>query len=293
MADDTYDADGDKYPVESDRRRFVKGVVGSSALVATGGVGSVIIDSTTSAAGAGGGTTIARAIENTAGPAPRGMPQIPIEIDDEGYIKGVFPEYEEVTVRGRTVQEAKTEIGGYEYGAQWFQYCGVQSYAGLQPGADQDNYFRYSSSGFDWHGDLGGDRVNVADFEEVGDGYEEWGNGVGDPGIGKPASATWRSQDVSGKDTMPVQIIRSTKIEEMVEQASGEEAEWLEASTDQGTIAWLNKCTHFCCVPGFKAEGSAKFNGENDVYCPCHQSVYDPFSNVQTTFTALPRPSDD
>jgi Rieske Fe-S protein len=46
-------------------------------------------------------------------------------------------------------------------------------------------------------------------------------------------------------------------------------------------------------VPGYKqTEGSAKFDAEDDVYCPCHQSVYDPFTIVQTLFTARPRPDD-
>ena len=67
--------------------------------------------------------------------------------------------------------------------------------------------------------------------------------------------------------------------------------EWLQASTSEGFIAWLNKCTHFCCVPGYKqAADAARFGGEDGVYCQCHQSVYDPFSIVQTLFIARPRP---
>ena len=68
---------------------------------------------------------------------------------------------------------------------------------------------------------------------------------------------------------------------------------WVDAATDRGFIAWLNKCTHFCCVPGWKQSADApKFNAADDVYCQCHQSVYNPFSIVQTLFTALPRPDD-
>jgi Rieske Fe-S protein len=103
---------------------------------------------------------------------------------------------------------------------------------------------------------------------------------------------------------MPVQILRSPVIEELAEtgsarvlgqtyEASGSTRRFIQEACPQGFIAWLNKCTHFCCVPGWKQlPGSATFNAENAVYCQCHQSVYQPFSVVQTLFTALPRPGD-
>ncbi|MFB6125814.1 MAG: ubiquinol-cytochrome c reductase iron-sulfur subunit [Halolamina sp.] len=288
-------ADDDKYPGGSGRRRFVKGVVGGSALAAVGATGSAAINSVTTSPGKGGGTTQAMAIENTAGPAPRGMPQIPVEIDDEGYLKGAWPDIQSVNQGGRQVQIARTEDykgSGITYSSEWYQYCGVESYEGIQPTYESDNYFRSGSSpGYDWQGEAvsGGDRLHVDMFDD----YEEWGNGIGQAGLGKPATGNWRSQDAA--DNIPVQIIRSPIIEEV---ASGETdapqnvVDWVNASTEQGFVAWLNKCTHFCCVPGYKQnEGSAKFNGEDDVYCPCHQSVYDPFSIVQTLFTARPRPN--
>lgn len=67
--------------------------------------------------------------------------------------------------------------------------------------------------------------------------------------------------------------------------------EWVAATTQDGFIAWHDQCTHFCCVPKFKANpNSAKFGAEDKVYCNCHQSVYDPFSIVEEQFVALPRP---
>jgi Rieske Fe-S protein len=73
-----------------------------------------------------------------------------------------------------------------------------------------------------------------------------------------------------------------------------EDPQWLRASTtEEGFVAWLDKCTHFCCVPAFKAyPDSAKFGGENVVYCQCHQSLYDPFSIIRSQFVALPRPEE-
>jgi Rieske Fe-S protein len=47
-------------------------------------------------------------------------------------------------------------------------------------------------------------------------------------------------------------------------------------------------------VPAFKAlPGSANFGAADDIYCQCHQSVYDPFNIIQESFVALPRPEGD
>jgi Rieske Fe-S protein len=153
--------------------------------------------------------------------------------------------------------------------------------------ANEDNYFRHADSDhYAWQSEEvePGDRIHLDDFED----YESWENDIGRGGLGKPALATWRSQDVPPSFTMPVQIIRSPLIEE------AEADPWLETSTQRGFIAFLDKCTHFCCVPGFKSfQDSEKFQGEgNHVYCQCHQSVYDPFSLVRRSFVALPRPEE-
>jgi Rieske Fe-S protein len=275
----------DKYPEDSGRRRFVKGVVGGAALAGVGASGAAAINSATTSPGAGGGSTQAMAIENTDGPAPRGMPQIPIEIDSEGYLKGVWPEVKTVEQQGVQIQIAETEDyggSGVAYTSEWFQYCGVESYAGIEPDYDSDNYFISGSNpGYDWQSEAysEGDRLHVDDFSD----YREWGNGVGQSGIGKGATGRWRSEDA--EDVIPIQVLRSERIEEAAQNDP-----WLQASTQDGFIAWLNKCTHFCCVPKYKTEGSEKFNAENDVYCQCHQSVYDPFSIVETLFVARPRP---
>lgn len=276
-------ADSDKYPSESGRRRFVKGVVASAALAGVGTGAAATIGSATSQSGAGGGQTKFFGIENTDGPAPRGMPQIPIQITEQGFIKGVWPDKIEGGV-------AVTEIAGEEYKSSWFQYCGVQTYPPVKPGADRDNFFRAAKSPpYQWQSEelSGGDKLAVSNFED----YESWGNGIGRPGVGKPAMASWRSTDVPPQETLVVQVLRSPKIEEMVKSGDTKYAKWLKATTEKGFIAWLDKCTHFCCVPGFKAfADSAKFGAENKVYCQCHQSVYDPFSIVQKSFVALPRP---
>jgi Rieske Fe-S protein len=280
--------DDDKYPADSGRRRFVKGVVGSAALASVGTATGAMVNTTTNPSGAGGGITEYFGVENIAGPAPRAMPQIPVRIDDEGFLQGLWPEVKEVEEAGRTVTVAETELGGITYSNEWFQYCGVQTYPGIQPEADQDQYFRYANNPpYDWQQEAvsPGDRVHVDDFED----YQSWGNDIGRSGLGKPAFATWRSEGVSPTVTMPVQVIRSEAVE-----AFAPDDPWLSASTRDGFLAFLDKCTHFCCVPGFKSfKDSEKFEGRGDkVYCQCHQSVYDPFNIVRRSFVALPRPED-
>lgn len=248
-----------------------------------------MINTTTNPTGVGGGTTQYFGVKNVDGPAPRAMPQIPVRIDADGYLRGLFPEWSTIeNDQGRKVQVARTDIGGTTYGAQWFQYCGVQTYPGLQPDADQDEYFRYASnSPYKWQQEAvrANDRVHIDDFQD----YESWENDIGKGGLGKPAFATWRSQGITqAGGTMPVQLIRSTRVEK-----AAKNDQWLQASTRDGFLAILDKCTHFCCVPGFKSfQDSAKFDAENKIYCQCHQSVYDPFNIVRRSFVALPRPEE-
>jgi len=278
-------ADDDKYPSETGRRRFVKGVVGAGVLAAAGTGGAAAIGTATNRSGSGGGITTFKGIENTDGPAPRGMPVVPVEIQDDGTIAGVWPEVEEVDQGGQTIKVAEMDLGGVTYSTEWFQYCGVQTYEGIEPDADQDNVFRAASSpppAYEWQSEAysGGDPLNIADFED----YKTYGNGIGRDGLGKPAMATWRSEGT--ETTIPVQVLRSTRVEQLAQ-----EDDFMAAATDQGVMAWLDKCTHFCCVPAFKGyEGSAAFDAEDAVYCQCHQSVYDPYSIVESSFVSLPRP---
>ena len=212
----------------------------------------------------------------------------PEESGRRRFVKGVWPDVKTIKQAGVEVQIAETEdYKGTDvtYSSSWFQYCGLQSYGGIDPTYESDNLFRSTASPpYQWQADTFSEGEPLA--VDAFDGYTQWGNGIGKAGLGKPASGTWRSQDA--EDVIPIQVIRSPIIEE-----KAKEDPWLQVSTEKGFIAWLNKCTHFCCVPGYKQlAGSARFNAEDEVYCPCHQSVYDPFTIVETQFTALPRPDE-
>ncbi|MFB6128564.1 MAG: ubiquinol-cytochrome c reductase iron-sulfur subunit [Halorhabdus sp.] len=285
----------DKYPQESGRRRFVKGVVGSAVLgsVATGGATAIGLATTPS--GVGGGITPYIGIKNVDGPAPRGMPIVPITIQDDGTIAGIWPDTEERTIQGQTVTVAEMDLGGITYSSTWYQYCGVQTYAGIDPNAEQDNVFRAVTGTYEWQSDMeDGEPLKLSDFAN----YETWGNDIGKAGLGKPAKASWRSEG-DNVQTIPVQVLRSPEVSKMVNgegeysDIPGDVRSFLGAATENDVMAWLNKCTHFCCVPGFKAySGSAQFGAANEVYCQCHQSVYDPFQPIKKQFTALPRPEE-
>ena len=272
----------DKYPAESGRRRFVKGVVGGAALAGVGAMGSATVNSLTTAGGIGGGATIATTIAHTGGPAPRGLPQIPLRITDDGYIEGIWPETTTVTQEGQEIEVAQEELGGRLYSGEWFQYCGVESQENIEPGFESDNQFRSATGSYEWQDETydAGDRIRADDFDD----YDEWGNGLGADGVGKPASVTWRSEDADA--VLNAVVIRS----EQIEQAA-EEDEWLSASTERGFLAYLNVCTHFCCIPGYKQlEEAARYDAEDGSYCVCHQSVYDPFTLEESLFIARPRP---
>ncbi len=279
----------DKYPSESGRRRFVKGVVGSAALSGIGVGGASTVDLATQPQGGGGGITSYVGIERLGGPAPRGMPYIPVGVDDEGFLYGRWPDVEEVTEAGQTFEVAEMELGGQTYSSEWFQYCGRQQAEGVQPSAEQENYFlSVDSSDYEWQSDEleEGDRFNLSVFDD----YESWGNGIGQDGVGKPAQAIWRSE--GAEDIIPVTIIRSSTIEEKA-QGDGTAGQWYSAASAQGVIAFMNVCTHFCCVPGYKEDAaSAEYNASDGVYCQCHQSTYDPFTPEFGQFIALPRPDD-
>lgn len=274
----------DKYPAESGRRRFVKGVVGGAALAGVGAMGSATVNTLTTSGGVGGGATVATTIAHTGGPAPRGLPQIPVRVTDDGNIEGIWPETTTITQEGQEIEVAQEELGGKTYSGEWFQYCGVESQENIAPGFESDNLFRAAPGKYEWQDDTydDGDTIHIDDFDD----YTEWGNGIGSDGVGKPASVTWRSQDADAD--LNAIVIRSPQIEE-----AAQNNEWLSASTDQGFMAYLNVCTHFCCIPDYKVlEESARYDAADGTYCVCHQSTYDPFTLEEALFIARPRPDE-
>ncbi|MDY6775640.1 MAG: ubiquinol-cytochrome c reductase iron-sulfur subunit [Halobacteria archaeon] len=270
----------DNYPNQG-RRRFVKSMVGAGVLGSVAAAGYSSVDLLTQKSGVGGGSIKYRGIKIVEGPAPRGMSQIPLKIEG-GEIIGRAPS----PSGGKG--NPTLSIAGFDYSLDWFQYCGVQNYPGVQPEFESDNKFKYSARG--WHSDREGDVMKVSDFDD-------WQSYVGradnaTEGLGKPAWGTWRSEGV--EKTIPVAVIKTDKQRLLDNANSDQQRQWIEETCPQGFIGWINKCTHFCCVPqGFQTSDFGCGGGvcaANKVYCQCHQSRYDPFNVVDDTMIALPRP---
>jgi len=168
-------------------------------------------------------------IEKTGGPAPRGLPQVPWKSPTTGISAGSGPKRRPSRRRAKRSRSHRSSSAGKTYTGAWYQYCGVESQENIEPDYEaEDNLFRAAPGKYDWMDEVydEGERIHIDDFDD----YDEWGNGIGDDGVGKPASVTWRSQNA--ETALNVNVIRSSRIEEAVEN-SGDE--WLEASTDQGS----------------------------------------------------------
>lgn len=274
-------------PPESSRRRFLGGVVGG-AVVGAAGVGAATVLTTATPGETSGGLIRYRGMRQRGGPAPRPLPQVPVGVDEDGYLYGQWPES-----AGESGRVPTGEIGGVPYSANWFRYCAFTDYRGFEPDAPVDSYFRTPADApYAWQGGSdAGERLNVQDFAD----YETWGNGVGAAGLGKPALTTWRvasSEATPGTvRPFPVQVVRSPRVGRLREEGN----EWIRASTSEsGFIAWAATCTHNCAVTGFKAsEESERFHTGDVVYCPDCQSTFRPFEVVEGEHVVSARGASD
>lgn len=266
-------------PDPPSRRRYLSALVGGTVLASAGATALAAVDLTTTSS-TWGGTVRYRGLEIAGGPADEPLPQVPVRVDDEGYLHGRFP-----AASGDEIPT--TELGGVRYSAEWFRYCDATEHPGLRGDADGDTYLRAAelpppdlegsplpSYGWQREAVAPGDRLHVSHFDD----YRSWTNGIGTAGIGKPAMATWRSQETD--QPLHVQVLRSERVPGDV---AGDDR-WLAASTDAGFIAWSARCTNWCAVTAFKGyAASEKFAGADLAYCPRHQSTFDPFSVVAST----------
>lgn len=255
---------------DGERRRFLKGMVGGGATVSLTTTAVVGVETITAKRGGGGGLTEYRGIRNVTGPAPRALPQVPVTVDENGYLRGHWPD--------ASSDVPSTTLGGETYSADWFRYCGFENHDGFRPESTQTGYLRaVAEPPYRWQADDfdGGERLRASDFED----YEDWENGIGTDGLGKPAMAQWRSE--GSDESFPVQVLRSTRVRELREGGD----EWLRASTSQDFIAWAAACTNNCATTAFKGyEESEVFDAGDLVYCPEHQSLFDPFDVVSARY---------
>ncbi len=238
------------------RRSFVKGC----AIAGTAGVAAAAGFSMGKPISLVQGGTIKNveyiAAKKVGGPAPRGIPLLPLEVGDDGVIRG------SPTLDGESVLD-------------WYKYCGHEGAPGLQEAYEGDEVLRYFvvpsklAQGFDpWYGDRIGEPVKAEHFEEMDRG----------------AAVQWRSQGEEGANIISATIIKTSPERHAFEGVPQDLV--MEAGLEDGFVAFVSFCTHFCCVPGWKeAEDQARARGAwDDLYCTCHHSIYDPFTLSSDSF---------
>ncbi len=201
-------------------------------------------------------------------PAPYGLPIIPLEITDEGALRGV-PD-------------------AFENQLQWYRYCGHERTPGALPTWDGDDLIRYHvqeerlRKGLDtWFADIIGDQVRWQDFpEDTPDPlFADF------PGAGAPFQ--WRSTDQPAESTLTGMILRAPAeivdfTAAIVPTQEEEIRDWMPQhpeDPDSVFLACASMCTHFCCVARFHEDRLAVQSGYGDrIFCTCHLSRYDPFT---------------
>ncbi|HUR69848.1 MAG TPA: hypothetical protein VM370_11440 [Candidatus Thermoplasmatota archaeon] len=259
-----------------DRRSFVK------ACVTTAGVGALAA----SGIGLAAGLEIPRkaglppvryfGCHRVGGPAPRGIPYIPITIEN-GTLVG------------------KTSIPHYKAGEpdinilEWYKYCGHSGAPGLQPDFTKDNTLTYLAKEeyehiiTPWFKPYLDQPVKVDQFPA-----ENFG-----------AAFKWRSEGQSGSNVLTGIIIRAPVSQ--LERVTSAKPPGKPISEDE--FAWVRKniwheeggnvfigvssfCTHFCCAPGYReSEKLARpRDAWDNIFCTCHNSNYNYRQPVSFTF---------
>lgn len=182
------------------------------------------------------------------GPATRALPVIPLTVED-GTLKG------SPRLLGEDILE-------------WFRYCGRDEAPALRPGHDPETeafVYREGDRTDPWYGDRVGEPARREHFDEVP----------------KGAPVTWRSQGADGKDVVPAVLLRLDP-----EAVATDDVRVQEAGLEEGFLAFMTACTHFCCVPGWKhAPDQAKPRDAWDhLFCTCCYSHFDPRAIVADEF---------
>lgn len=233
-----------------DRRQFVKTAIGAATVGALGATGAGLVIPLSTA----GGLKIRHfpyfGARRIGGPAPQGIPLIPLKINGQGEIEGnpqlgAFPE------------------GKEPHSLEWYKYCSHEGAPGLKDGFTDDNVLRYYNNPVKvaaaeaqgipiWYKDRIGDRVRADHFTEINQG----------------APFRWRSEDQEQNNIITGIIIKV---------GNGNVKNVPQGFMAEDFIAFCSFCAHFCCVPGYQESNIPQKAGLFDkIYCTCHDSVYDP-----------------
>jgi Rieske Fe-S protein len=259
-----------------DRRSFVKtcvGVAGAGALAASG-------------LGLAAGLAIPRkagappvryfGAHRVGGPAPRGIPYIPITVENGQFV-------------GKTSVPTLDGTGTIDT-LQWYRYCGHSGAPGLNPAFTKDNTFTYLAKEeyetfiTPWFKEYLNQPVLVDQFPA-----ENFG-----------AAVQWRSKGQTGSNVLTGIIIRAPvkEVERVIatkapaKPITEAEFQWVKKNIfheENGKlfIGVSSFCTHFCCSPGYReAEKLARpRNAWDNIFCTCHNSNYNYRQPVSFSFS--------
>lgn len=258
-----------------DRRSFVK------ACVTTAGVGALAA----SGLGMAAGLAIPRkpglapvryfGCHRVGGPAPRGIPYIPVAIENGAIV-------------GKTTLPSPSGEGEV-HPLEWYKYCGHSGAPGLQQGFTKDNTLIYLAKEeyehiiTPWFKPYLDQPVKVEHF----------------PADGFGAAFKWRSENQTGSNVLTGVIIRihereitrETTVVPPAKPITEEEFEWLKENVfakdgDHYFIGVSSFCTHFCCAPAYReSEKLARpRDAWDNIFCTCHNSNYNHRQPVAFTF---------
>lgn len=204
------------------------------------------------------------------GPAPQGIPLIPLRVTADGIIEGV-PE---------------NKASDVKHNLDWYKYCSHEKAPGLELGFTQDNKLRYfflsdkiaksAAQGIDlWYKDLANEVIRTSHFKTIGQG----------------APFKWRSEGQEQNNIITGIILKINPKDIKGKLPAG----FVHDNGDgTGFLAVCSFCAHFCCVPGYAENNSPLTkpgakptdpDGSHElIYCSCHDSRYDPLDIRQYTF---------
>lgn len=261
-----------------DRRQFVKGSVATAAAaaLASGAVAGAraLVEPRPPA----GPPIPYFGLHRVGGPAPRGVPLIPIDVNGAGEFEG----------RPTVTAPEGSALGASEIDVLvWYRYCGHHRAPGLAPSYAGDSVLRYfvPPGQTPWYAPLEGQALRPEHFERDG----------------KAAAFLWRSAGAAGVDVLTGVLVRHApgtvrahagRLQPPARRLGEVDARLLQERFlvhrgDAEFVAASSFCTHFCCLPQWWEEQPrlARANdAEGEVFCACHGSRYEPTEIVRYDF---------
>ncbi|HWG92206.1 MAG TPA: hypothetical protein VNZ52_15250 [Candidatus Thermoplasmatota archaeon] len=180
-----------------------------------------------------------------AGPAPRGLPLLPLRVGEFGYLEVAPTAWER------------------------YRYCGSERAPGLRSDYKGDSYLRFHldeaarlQGANPWYSRRVGDRIHQDDLVPGGD--------------RSSAKFRFRSEGEEGINVLQGVLFAVPHDRlEFTSEAAEEMAR--DALQVPNLVAYYAACTHFCCTVGHQEDPTAKaVNAWDLLFCSCHLARFDP-----------------